>query len=233
MYLKRLWIIIIIQITLFIGVSTLIFNLETTFDTQLMFLSLFLVLDVFVWTKIQSFFQKDAIQYQHNKLNVSKNPPITYKTLWNEETFKTYFTSENFIFESLEQLYVSHRALKIVDGKKIKKPLLEIYLWLLHPDGLHALEDVVRTIEKSYQTKGSVIKNMTITTFEPCEGEACEVISNQFTFEKTSNYFLSVIPVGVNLSTKKFHVLHSDIYVPSIFFKQVIDRIYHMKENHL
>lgn len=230
MHLKRLWIIIIVQLIVFIGVSTYIFSLNTTFDTQLMFLSLFLVLDVFVWTKIQTFFQKDAIRYQYNKLEHSKNPPMNYVSMWNEEAFKSYFISEQFVFESFDQLYVSHRALKVVDGKKIKKPLLEIYLWLLHPDGLHALEEVVRTIEKSYQTKGSVIKNMTITTFEACNGTSCDTIASQFTFEKTPNYFLTVIPIGVNHHTQSFHVLHSNTYVPSVFFKQVIDRLYHMKE---
>lgn len=230
MYLKRLWIIIVVQLVSFIGVSTFIFNLNATFDTQLMFLSLFLVVEVFIWTKIQAFFQKDAIKYQHDKLKISKKPPITCESKWHEDTFKTYFLSEKFVFESMNQLYVSHRALKLVDGKKVKKPLLEIYLWLLHPDGLHALEEVVRTIEKSYQTKGSVIKNMTVTTFEVCEGDSCENIASQFTFEKTPNYFLSVIPVGVNSQTQSLHVLHSSAYVPSVFFKHVIDRLYDMRK---
>jgi hypothetical protein len=230
MYLKRLWVIIFIQLILFIGVVSFIFSLDTTFDTQLMFLSLFLVIEVFAWTKIQSFFQKDAIRFQHNKLETLKNPPIEYETVWSEALFKSYFLLEKFEFMSYEKLYVSYRALKIVDGKKVKKPVLELYLWLLHPDGLNDLEHVVRTIEKSYQTKGSVIKNITITIFEPCKDTSCENISSQFTFEKTSNYFLTVIPVGVNLEEKAFHVLHSNTYTPSIFFKQVIDRLYHMKE---
>jgi hypothetical protein len=194
-----------------------------TFDTQLMFLSLFLIFSVIVWTRLQVFFQQDAVKYQSKKLIESKNSPINLNFTWNVEHFRAFFSNKNYVIETIKGTLFAYKHITHLNEKKLKKPLLEIYVWL---DFAESLEYGVRTIESSFQSKGKIIKNLSVITFETCDYENCKIVESGFSFEKTAHYFLTIIPVGIDNSHHKLHVLHSNTFYPSIFFKHAIDVIY-------
>jgi hypothetical protein len=189
-----------------------------------MYLSVFLIFVVVLWTKLQSFFQRDANIFQKNKLLINQKEPIPFLSEWNEDYFKAYFSKNNYKIEIIKNTLFAYKIITNIGEKKLKKSLLEIFVWL---DSAESLEYGVRKIESSFQTKGKVIRNLNVITFEFCNDESCPTVSSGFSFEKTAHYFITIIPVGIHTQKRQLYVLHSDTFHPSLFFKHSIEIIYH------
>ncbi|PKK96700.1 MAG: hypothetical protein CVV58_04990 [Tenericutes bacterium HGW-Tenericutes-3] len=226
---QRLFIGFVATILLFAVLTALVLISSWNINVKLslFLLLLILLLIATIWFRPRLYFH--AMQMSYEKLKEHPHLPITTKHDLSNRSWLTYLTKKEFkLFIENESHVVFHRYTKDPKNFVTKNPMLEIIILIREPkmdfDNLN-ITKTINMLEDDYRAKKIKFTNYSLIQVKygsEITDEMQEKV-NQVVFDRQNGSHIIVINGYYETDTKKLYFLHSKKYVPSLYYKYVVD----------
>jgi len=226
---RRLFIGFMLTIVVFATLTVLVLTTSWTTNVKMsvFLILLILLLVATVWFRPRLYFH--AMQMSYEKLKEHPHLPIVTKHDLSNRSWLTYLTKRSFkLFIENESHVVFHRFTQDPKNFVTKNPMLEIIILIRESkmdfDNLN-ITKTINMLEDDYRVKKVKFTNYSLIQIkygDPITDEMQEKV-NQVVFDRQNGSHITVINGYYETETKKLYFLHSKKYVPSLYYKYVVD----------
>jgi ABC-type multidrug transport system fused ATPase/permease subunit len=229
---RRYLISFLASILIFTGIIIFIFlsSMSTNLQMSLLLLVLVLLLISGIWFRPRLYYH--ALELSFIKLKEQSIPPISVKHDLSSKAWLTYLTKKQFkVYQEQESYIVLHRFTQDSSTFITKSPMLEVIIVIRdeklkfdHP----IFAQKVNELEKEYLTTKKVrFSNYSMIHIKYSDTFTDELKDgvDQVVFDKHGKHHVTLINGFYHTKDQTLYFLHSKKYVPTLYYKYVVDLI--------